>query len=247
MNPNRGSARAIDSCLVERKERPPTPRRLIALGEGVYTVSEVCRILQPSMTPRRVHYWLDTELIGLPIKWGRRGHPTLLSFQQLLRIKTVQHLKDELRVSLPRVREAFAFVLDRLFADDWNALSFAIGVRHEIVVRSLDERVSIPMAQGILPHVIPELERYTFDTRKAWESRRLRIPHSQHLESNARVQSGSPVIVGTRLETASLAMFVEGREMASSETIGQIKRAHPYLEPLAVREALEFEGIELAA
>lgn len=59
------------------------------------------------MTPRRVHYWLDTGLIvGEPIDRGAKGTPTLLTFRQLLEIRTVQHLRDELRIPLPKVREA---------------------------------------------------------------------------------------------------------------------------------------------
>ena len=66
------------------------------LGEGVFTVSEVCRVLQPTMTPRKVHYWLDTGLLSEPVRWGGRGFPTLLNFRQLLQIRTVQRLRDEL-------------------------------------------------------------------------------------------------------------------------------------------------------
>src|SRR3954452_22571838 len=92
------------------------PPRLIPLGEGVYSVSEVCRILQPTMTPRKVHYWLSTGLIsGGPFERGGRGRPTLLAFRQLLEIRTVQHLRDELKVPLPTVRFAFAWILEHIF------------------------------------------------------------------------------------------------------------------------------------
>ena len=52
---------------------PPPTEGAVALGQGIYTVPETCRILRPSMTPRKVHYWLDTELLGEPLRRGRRG------------------------------------------------------------------------------------------------------------------------------------------------------------------------------
>jgi hypothetical protein len=72
-----------------------TERSLISLGEGVYSVSEVCHVLGTSMTARKVHYWLNTGLIsGRPISRGRRGVPTILTLRQLLEVRTVQHLRD---------------------------------------------------------------------------------------------------------------------------------------------------------
>lgn len=68
---------------------------VIPLNAGVYAVSRVCRILGPTMTPRKVHYWLDTGLLSPPIRHGRPGLPTLLSFRQLLEIRTVQGLRDD--------------------------------------------------------------------------------------------------------------------------------------------------------
>jgi hypothetical protein len=40
---------------------------LIALGEGVYTVPEIARILQPNMTEYKVRRWLHKDLLGEPI------------------------------------------------------------------------------------------------------------------------------------------------------------------------------------
>ena len=50
-------------------------RSLIDLGDGVYTVSEICRILQPTMTPRKAHYWLDTGLLTDPVRRDREVTP----------------------------------------------------------------------------------------------------------------------------------------------------------------------------
>src|SRR4051794_20445643 len=100
---------------------------LPVLGEGVYTVSQVCRILRPSMTARKVHYWLDTGLLSEPWVHGGTGRPTLLTFRQLLQIRTVQRLRDDLRVSLPEVRESFAWILEHHYADDPSQVQFVRG------------------------------------------------------------------------------------------------------------------------
>ncbi|MGH2791714.1 MAG: DUF433 domain-containing protein [Actinomycetota bacterium] len=222
---------------------PTQPR---ALDEGIYSVADVCRILQPSMTPRKVHYWLDTGLLGEPVRWGERGHPTLLSFQQLLKVRTVQHLRDELLASLPKVREAFAWVLANLFAETWQDFAFTLGTTREVVVKLGDERMSIPTEQGVLPTVLPELEQHMLDTRSAWETRRLSIPGRPRLVSDARILSGSPVVSGTRLETAVIATFAEDRR-ASTDSVYEIVSLYPQLDPIAVTQALEFEGAEVAA
>ena len=91
-------------------------RHLVALGEGAYSVAEVCRILGPTMSARKVHYWLDTGLVsGQPIVRGRTGVPTILTFRQLLEIRTIQYLRGTLRVSLPEVWSAFEWILRHLF------------------------------------------------------------------------------------------------------------------------------------
>ena len=92
------------------------------LGEGVYTVAEISRIFQPTMTPRKVHYWLKKGIIGEPVCPGAPGRPTLLSFEQLLMVRTVQHLRDKLNFSLqkitPAIQKLSSFVFQRLFDEE---------------------------------------------------------------------------------------------------------------------------------
>ena len=95
---------------------------LVVLGEGVYTVAEISRIFQPTMTPRKVHYWLKKGIIGEPVRPGAPGRPTLLSFEQLLMVRTVQHLRDKLNFSLqkitPAIQKLSSFVFQRLFDEE---------------------------------------------------------------------------------------------------------------------------------
>ncbi len=46
---------------------------LIALGEGVYTVPEIARILQPNMNVYKVRRWLRKDLLGGTYSLGFYG------------------------------------------------------------------------------------------------------------------------------------------------------------------------------
>lgn len=223
-----------------------TTRRLMPLGEGIYSVSEVCRILQPTMTPRRVHYWIDTELIGEPLNHGGLGHPTLLSFEQLLKVRTVQHIKDELGVSLPRVREAFTWILDHVFGTRSLSVRFARGQRGRVVVRAGEETFELAIQQGILEGTLPELNRHLRETEKAWDEKLFVIPGRPRLVSSARILSGAPVIRGTRVETALIASFADDHQI-SPQGLREVQKLYRGLPKAAIRDALEFEGIRIAA
>lgn len=222
-------------------------RSLVSLGSGTYSVSEVCRILQPGMTPRRVHYWLNTGILFEdPVRRGARGYPTLLSYRQLLEIRTVQHLKDELGFPLPRVRIAFEWLLTQLFADDWTQLQFTRGVDKALVAQAGDEQITIPNGQRVLDGTLPELNRHIRETRQAWEDLSFSIPGRRFLVANARILGGATTVRETRIDTALLASFADGPSFTESE-VDQIHALYPRVARDAVREALEFEGLQLAA
>lgn len=219
-------------------------RPLIPLGEGIYTVSEICRILQPTMTPRKVHYWLDTNLLSEPIVRGRPGRPTLLSFRQLLEIRTVQRIRDELHFSLPKVREAFAWVLENLFATDWRDLRFE-RLGDDLVGRAGDgDAVVVPGGQGVL-HLV-ELNAQILETRRAWDDKIFAIPSRRHVVSNIRILAGAPTVRGTRIDTSLLATFATDDEIDRT-TLAQVIQLYPMVEPAAIEDALAFEGIRFAA
>ncbi len=88
---------------------------LIALGEGIYTVPEMARILRPAMTEDKLRYWLNQGLLGEPIRRGYRGRPHLLSFRQLLQARTIQHLRKTLGFPLQKVRPVIGEISDLVF------------------------------------------------------------------------------------------------------------------------------------
>lgn len=222
----------------------PNQRRLIPLADGVYTVAEVCRILQPTMTSRRVHYWLDTGLVsGEPVAYGRRGQPTLLTFRQLLEVRTVQHLRDELGIPLPKVRNAFAWILDHVFAEDPEGITFSRGPRRSIIATARGESMEIPHGQGVFPDV-QELTKDVAIARRAWVDRRL--PLRGHVVADTRVLAGSPTVAGTRIETAIIRRFSTDGHYDEA-TIAAVAGTYPHLSLAAIVDALEFEGVRPAA
>ena len=225
---------------------PRGPRRLVSLGSGVYTVAEVCHVLQPTMTPRKVHYWLNTGILSEAVRPGSKGYPTLLSYRQLLEIRTVQHLRDELEFSLPHIREALRWILDHLFAAEWTELKFAKGINGSLVVRSANSEIVVPGGQGVIEGTLGQLTEQLTQTRNAWERQTFEIPGHRFVVLNANILAGAPTIRGTRIDTAVLARFVESASYDNA-AIAEITRAYPTLLRDAVEEALIFEGIHSAA
>lgn len=221
-------------------------RGLIALGEGAYTVAEIARILQPKITSRKVRYWLNKGILGEPIRWGIPGKPTLLSFEQLLKVRTIQQLRGPLGFPLqkitPAVEKLSSFVFGRLFAEAWYELRFFQTTRGRIgVVDSSNEAVEIETGQWVMPDVFPELEAYMRETRRDWERKEVDVEGFSNIVSNAGVVGGSPTIRGTRLETAFVA------HLAEDTPIDNLKDLYPYVEQRDLLQAIRFEGMKLAA
>ncbi len=218
---------------------------LIALGEGVYTVSEVSRILRPTMTPRKVRYWLRKGILGAPVRPTRTGRPTLLTFEQLLKVRTVQHLRDDLHFSLQRVtltvEELSSWVFDRLFAREWYELHFYRSPLGAIAVTDGRHDLEVGSGQLLMPDVLPALDDYLRKTREDWERRAIDIEDFPRLVSNAHILGGSPVIKGTRVETAFISHIAQ--ELEPEDILG----LYPYVDEEGLYQALEFERDPLAA
>lgn len=220
-------------------------RRLIALGEGAYSVREVCHILGDSMTPRRVHYWLDTGLIfGAPIIRGRRGVPTILTFRQMLEIRTVQYLRDTLKVSPREVREAFAWILDNLF-EKGREVKFSRGPNGTLVAQ-LDngEETTVPAGQTLLPFEVRDITSTVGATLTAWWQKRLPIPQYPNLVTSTSVLGGAPIVSGTRIDTATIATLAEDPRGYTEADIDAVLETFPSLKIVQIEDAFGFEGLQ---
>lgn len=217
-------------------------RGLVTLGEGAYTVAEVARILQPTMTPRKIHYWLRKGILGEPLRSGYPGYPTLLSFEQLLMVRTIQHLRENLQFPLQRITPAIerlsSFVFESLFEDDWYMLRFFESAGGIGVTDGMDRTIEIDTGQFVMPETFPELEAFLAETRRDWERREVGIEGFPHLVSNAGILGGSPTIKETRIETAFVAYLAE--DLSAEE----LRVLYPYVAEEALSEAVRFESLE---
>jgi uncharacterized protein (DUF433 family) len=197
------------------------------------------------MTARKVHYWLKKGILGPPIRRTRTGRPTLLTFEQLLKVRTVQHLRDDLHFSLQRVtasiEELSNWVFQRLFARQWYELHFYRSPRGAIAVTDGEHDLEVGTGQLLMPDLLPELDAFLRKTREDWVRRAVDIEGYPRLVSNARVLGGAPVIKGTRVETAFISHIA--RELEPKE----ILRLYPYVDEEGLYQALEFERNPLAA
>ncbi|MFL6139374.1 MAG: DUF433 domain-containing protein [Frankiaceae bacterium] len=213
-------------------------RQADPLSDGIYTVASVCRILRPTMTRRKIRYWLGTGLISRgPLDQPGRGRPVLLTFRQLLEIRAVQQLRDELGIPLPAVRAAFAWILSRALESD-EPVRFAKGQGGRLIAETDDGAVEIPGGQGALPSV-HRLNTDVEALRRAWRDRALRL--SEHVVSDPRIHRGAPTVIGTSIETAAIARLADGGAH-DGRTVERVLAAYPRLSRAAIAGALAFEG-----
>lgn len=213
---------------------------LIALGEGVYTVPEVARILQPTMNVYKARYWLHKGLLGEPIRWGSRGRPHLLSFEQLLKVRAIQDMRETLKLPLQRVTPAIARLSEVPFAaKDWHELSFFRTEEGRIGVSDSGQIYEVETDQLVIPEaVLPELAEIARETRRDWTRGVVDIRDYRYLVSDPRIVAGSPTIKGTRVETSLVAY------MAQRLGVDRVLELYPHLNRGAVLEAMKFEGVE---
>lgn len=217
---------------------------LIALGEGVYTVPEVARILQPTMNEHKLRYWLDEGLLGEPIRRGSRGTPHLLSFKQLLQARTIQHLRETLRFPLQKVRPVIKDLSEAAFLSnkEWHELRFLWTPEGEIGVYDGEHAYEVKTGQLMIPRaVLPDLQEIVREARRDWVRGVVDIMGFPQLVSNARIVAGSPTIRGTRIETSFITYVVN--QFGIAKTL----EMYPYLSREAVEQAATFEGVSLAA
>lgn len=191
------------------------------------------------MTPRKIHYWLDEGILDEPIRWGSRGVPTLLSFHQVLRIRVLQRLRDDLGVTLQRSRGALQWLVEHVLTQDWQALRLFAAPDGHIGITDGAEAFTLPSGQSMFSPVL--LQEFLEQSHEAWVAKRLRIAGFPSLISDPGVLGGVPIIEGTRIETAFVA------HLARESTLDDLHRLYPHVAVDALTQAAEFEGVELAA
>ena len=168
-----------------------------------------------------------------------------MTFEQLLKVRTVQLLRDDLHFSLQRVtltiEELSDWVFRRLFAKQWYELQFYRSPTGAVAVTDGKHDLEVGTGQLLIPELLPALDAFLRRTREDWVRRAVDIEGHPRLVSNARILGGAPVIRGTRVETAFVAHLA--KELDPQE----ILRLYPYLDDEGLYQALEFEHASLVA
>jgi len=198
------------------------------------------------MTVDKIRYWLNEGLLGEPIRQGSRGRPHLLSFKQLLQVRTIQYLRDKLKFPLQQVRpvikELSDLVFPRLFDKEWHELRFFRTERGEIGVSDGATTYEVKTGQMVIPEaVFSEFNRIVREARRDWDRGEVTIEKYPRLVSNAGIVAGSPTIKGTRIETSFIAFLV--RNLGIERTL----EMYPHLDREAVKQAADFEDVPLTA
>jgi uncharacterized protein (DUF433 family) len=185
---------------------------------------------------------LKKGILGEPVRPGSPGRSTLLSFEQLLMVRTVQHLRDNLQFSLQKITPAIkmlsSFVFQSLFDEEWYMLRFFETEKGAIgVTDGLNRHIEVDTGQLVMPEVLQELAAFLNKTRQDWERREVDIDGFPHLVSNAGIVGGSPTIRGTRIETAFVAYLAEDL------SLDDLRHLYPYVEKEALLEAVRFESL----
>jgi uncharacterized protein (DUF433 family) len=162
----------------------------------------------------------------------------------VLKVRTVQHLRDELNQSLRKVREGLAWVLTNLFTDEWQHLSFVQGERGGLEVVAGNNRIVIPTGQLALN--LDAMNAELRGIRDAWDARTMRIGDWTHVVTVPTVQAGAPIIRGTRIETSMIAAMAP-EEGYTRATVLSLVKGYSGLTAESIVEALEFEGVQPAA
>jgi len=169
----------------------------------------------------------------------------LLSFQQLLKVRTIQRLRDDgfsLQRISPAVRKLSSYLWEHLFAEEWHALTFFHAEGGQIgVMDSNRQAIVVETGQWIMPETLSELENYLYQTHEDWLRREVGIRNFPRLVSNARVLGGSPTIKGTRVQTSFVAYMTEGLG------VDEVLELYPRLNREAVNQAVEFERAQTLA
>lgn len=132
-------------------------------------------------------------------------------------------------------------MLEELVEPEWGDLIFFRTGEGEIGVMDRRGQEFAIGGQGVLVDSLPELNAFIRESRESWEARMVSIHGFPALVSDAAVMGGSPVVAGTRIETAFIAYL--GAEMGMDDLFA----AFPHVARGAIREAIRFEGLPAAA
>lgn len=201
---------------------------------AAFTEDQVERLTR--VTKNRLQYWDRTGFFALSLadENRRRPYSRIYSFKDVVCLKVLKDLRDELRVSLPHLREV-KDSLAHLGDDMWGKTTLFVLNRRIVFVNPETERKEdVISGQGVLQ--IP-LKVARGNMQKAVRALRERDPSTVGKVQRKRgVVSKKPVVAGTRIPVAAIKAFKE-----AGYSIKRIREQYPSLTAKDIQAALKFD------
>ncbi len=181
----------------------------------------------------QLRYWDRTRFFTPSLADDRRRpNSRVYSFRDLACLKILNALRNEVRVSLPHLRDVKE-KLAHLGEDLWAKTTLYVLNRKVILVNpETDDRIEVVSGQSVLQ--IP-LRLVTADMEKAVRALRMREESTIGVVQRTRgVAAGQAVIAGTRIPVSTIKAFE-----AAGYSVTQIREQYPVLTEGDIRAALE--------
>jgi uncharacterized protein (DUF433 family) len=185
------------------------------------------------ITIHQLRYWDRTRFFvpSLADDNRRVAHSRVYTFRDVVCLKVLNTIRNELKVPLPRLRDA-KDKLAHLGEDVWAKVTLYILNRRVVVYNpATDRKEDAVSGQGVLQ--IP-LEVVSGDVQKAVRTLRIRDTGTIGKVAQHRgTMANKPVIGGTRIPVKSIRAFAQ-----AGYSIDQIREQYPILTVADVKAAL---------
>jgi uncharacterized protein (DUF433 family) len=199
---------------------------------SAFSEEDVERLI--GITVRQLRYWDSTRFFrpSLADENRRVANSRVYTFRDVVCLKVLNTIRNELRVPLPRLREA-KDKLAHLGEDVWARVTLYILNRRVVVYNpETDRKEDVVSGQGVLQ--IP-LHVVTGEMEKAVHALRSRRDAETvgKIAQHRGTAANKPVIAGTRIPVKSIKAFDQ-----AGYSIDQIREQYPVLTEQDIRAAL---------
>lgn len=202
---------------------------------AAFTEDQTARLT--GVTVRQLRNWDRTGFFVPSLAYEDRSQPLsrLYSFRDLVSLKILNSLRNELNVSLQHLRQV-KYKLAHLGDDLWsNTVLFVLNKRVAFENPETRAKEEVVSGQGILQ--IP-LEVVTGDMRRAVDAMRKRDETLVgQIERKKGIANSKPVIAGTRIPVSSIKAFAD-----EGYTVEQILAEYPTLTKADVIAAINHKN-----
>ena len=199
---------------------------------SAFTEDQVVRLT--GISKRQLRYWDNTDFFtpSLAYENRRASHSRLYSFRDIVCLKVLHSIRNEIRVPLPHLREVKE-KLAHLGDDVWSKTTlYVLNKRIVFVNPETEKKEDILTGQMVLQ--IP-LEVVSSDMQEAVQAMRRRDKSSVgRIERHRNVVHNQPVIAGTRIPVRSVKAFAD-----AGYSVDEIRKEYPTLTDADIRAAID--------